>query len=114
MALLLDSVSWILILGGAGFMLIGAIGILRMPDFYTRLHAAGLTDSMGAALMLAGLMLQGGWTLTPVRLLLMLLLIYFTSPVATHALANAAYRAGLRPQLAVDSDIQKEPSSSNI
>ena len=114
MALLLDSASWILILGGSGFMLIGAIGIVRMPDFYTRLHAAGLTDSMGAALMLAGLMLQGGWGLTPVRLLLMLLLIYFTSPVATHALANAAYRAGLRPQLAADSDVQKEQSSSNI
>lgn len=109
MPLLLDAISWFFILSGALFMLTGALGILRMPDFYTRLHAAGMTDTMGTAFMLAGLMLQGGWTLTPVRLALILLFIYFTGPIATHALANAAYRAGLRPQLAEN----KEQPPSN-
>lgn len=109
MSLLLDTASWVFILAGGLFMLTGALGILRMPDFYTRLHAAGMTDTMGSAFILAGLILQGGWTLTPVRLGLILLFLYFTGPVATHALANAAYRAGLRPQLAEN----KEPPPSN-
>lgn len=113
MALLLDILSWLFILGSAGFMLTGAIGIIRMPDFYTRLHAASLTDTMGATFMVAGLMLQCGWTSTPVRLLLMLLFIYFTSPVSTHALAHAAYFAGLRPQLAPDAGKKQEQLSSN-
>lgn len=110
MTFMLDLVSWVFILTGVLFMMIGVIGILRMPDFYTRLHAAGMTDTMGAAFILAGLMLQGGWTLTPVRLALILLFIYFTSAIATHALANAAFRAGLRPRLSQE----KENTSSNL
>ena len=56
--LILDIGSWILLLAGSIFVLIGAFGILRLPDFYTRLHAAGLTDTMGAGLVLLGLLLQ--------------------------------------------------------
>ncbi len=114
MALLLDIVSGICFLISAGFMLTGAIGILRMPDFYTRLHAAGLTDTMGSTFLVAGLLLQSGWSLTPVRLVLMLLFIYFTGPVATHALAHAAYFAGLRPRLATDTDKSEGAAPSNI
>lgn len=110
MTFMLDLVSWVFILTGVLFMMIGVIGILRMPDFYTRLHAAGMTDTMGAAFILAGLMLQGGWTSTPVRLALILLFIYFTSAIATHALANAAFRAGLRPRLSQE----EENTSSNL
>lgn len=95
MQFLLDLSSWCLMLIGSGFLLVGAIGVLRMPDFYTRLHAAGLTDTMGASFLLAGLLLQSGFNLTGVKLVLIVLFVIITSPIATHALINAAYTAKL-------------------
>ena len=95
MALLLDILSWCLILPGCGFLLIGAIGVLRMPDFYTRLHAAGLTDTMGASFLAAGMLLQTGLNLTGLKLVLILIFVIFTSPIAAHALINAAFTAKL-------------------
>ena len=82
---------------GAVFVLIGSFGLWRLPDFYTRLHAAGITDTLGLSLMLVGMMFLGGWTLVTVKLVFILLLILLTSPTATHAVANAAYTVGLRP-----------------
>jgi multicomponent Na+:H+ antiporter subunit G len=96
---LFDLASWVLLVGGGGFCLIGAIGVLRMPDFYTRVHAASVSDSVGAALVLLGLALQAGWTLVAAKLLIVGLLIFFTSPAATHALAKAALGRGLQPLL---------------
>jgi multicomponent Na+:H+ antiporter subunit G len=90
MAVLIDLLSWLALLGGVAFALIGSVGLLRMPDFYTRLHAAGITDTLGAALIVLGLALQAGWTLVSVKLLLILIFLWFTSPIATHALARAA------------------------
>ncbi len=58
MAVLIDLLSWLILLGGVAFALIGSVGLLRMPDFYTRLHAAGITDTLGAGLILLGLMLH--------------------------------------------------------
>lgn len=95
MQLLLDIVSWGLILAGGGFMLTGAIGVLRLPDFYMRLHAAGMTDTMGAALLVAGMLLQAGFGQTGLKLLLIMLFVIITSPIATHALINAAFTAKL-------------------
>ena len=66
----LDVLSWVCLLGGAIFLLIGAIGVLRFPDFYTRLHAVSICDTLGAGLVLVGLMLQGGLSLVTVKLLL--------------------------------------------
>ncbi len=66
-----------------------------MPDFYTRLHAAGLTDTMGAGLLLGGLLLQTGFNFAGVKLVLVAAFVIFTSPVATHALINAAYHGKL-------------------
>ncbi|WP_083875756.1 monovalent cation/H(+) antiporter subunit G [Caenispirillum salinarum] len=88
--LLRDGLSWAMLLGGAAFSLIGGLGILRMPDIYTRMHAASLTDTMGAILILGGLMIQGGLTLVTAKLVLTLFFLLFTSPVSTHALAAAA------------------------
>lgn len=96
MGMAVDILSWVLLLAGGGFMVVGAIGVMRLPDFYTRLHAAGITDTMAATMTIAGLMLQGGFSLTTLKLGLMLLFIYVTGPTATHALANAAYHAGMR------------------
>lgn len=97
MSAALDAASWALLVAGAAACLVGALGVLRMPDFYTRTHAASLTDPLGAGLVLAGLMLQAGLTLVAVKLAIVGLLIFFTSPTAAHALARAALGRGLQP-----------------
>lgn len=99
---LANLVSWALILAGSFFTVVGAIGLVRMPDVYTRMHAASVTDTLGAGLLLAGLMVQGGLGLVTLKLLFILELFFFISPVATHALAQAALHAGISPQLAED------------
>lgn len=99
MSLLIDAASWILLAAGGVFCVIGAVGLLRMPDFYTRVHAASVIETLGAGLILAGLMLQAGLTLVCVKLVMIGLLILFTSPTATHALTRAALVRGLEPLL---------------
>lgn len=94
-----DAISAALMLTGAVFLLAGALGMLRLPDFYTRMHAAGVTDTLGAELIIIGLMFQSGWSLVTVKLALLGLFVFITSPTATHATANAAYKAGLKPLL---------------
>ncbi|MBS62004.1 monovalent cation/proton antiporter subunit MnhG/PhaG [Salinisphaera sp. C84B14] len=96
---LIDTASWILLAGGALFSVIGGIGMLRMPDFYTRMHAASVTDTAGMILMLAGLMLQAGLTLVTAKLVFVMLFLLITSPTATHALARAALEDGIEPQV---------------
>ena len=96
---ILDIASWALIVVGGIFLIIGAIGAIRLPDFFTRQHAGGITDTGGAGFMLAGLMLQGGLTLVTVKLALIGIFIFFTSPTATHALAQAAVSSGIKPLL---------------
>lgn len=91
--------SWLLISAGSMFCLIGALGLLRMPDFFTRMHAASLIDTLGAGLLLFGMMLQAGFTLVSVKLAFIGLLLFFTSPTATHALAHAARARGVEPEL---------------
>ncbi len=94
---MIDMLSWILLLGGSFFLVVGAVGLVRLPDFFTRMHAAGVTDTGGAGLVLLGLMLQGGFSLVTVKLAFILLFILFTSPTACHALAKAALHAGHEP-----------------
>lgn len=81
---------------GCFFMLSGAVGLLRFPDFYTRMHAAGMTDTLATFLIVGGLMLLAGWSLALLKLGLILLFIFFTSPTASHALARAAQHSELR------------------
>lgn len=97
--LLRDVVSGLLLAAGSIFLTIGAIGVLRFPDFYTRLHPAGITDTAGAGLILFGLMVEAGFTLVSAKLLLVLLMVVFTSPVSCHATARAAMASGLKPLL---------------
>jgi multicomponent Na+:H+ antiporter subunit G len=99
MSLVVDLASWLLLCAGGLFCVVGGIGVLRMPDFYTRVHAASVNDTLGAGLILLGLMLQAGWTLVAAKLAIVGLLIFFTSPAATHALARAAFGRGLQPLL---------------
>ena len=102
-------VSWTCLVAGGVFCVTGALGLVRMPDFYTRMHAASVTDTLGAGLILLGLVLQAGFTLIAVKLLMIGLLIFFTSPAATHALAKAAYARGVKPLLAVDGSASSKP-----
>ncbi|VAW01551.1 Na(+) H(+) antiporter subunit G [hydrothermal vent metagenome] len=88
-----------LMFGGAVFMLIGASGVLRLPDFYSRIHAAGITDTLATLLLIAGMMLESGFTQTSAKLALVAIFLFLTSPTATHAIANAAHKAGLKPRL---------------
>ena len=104
--LTLDLISAGLLAAGSIFVLIGAFGLIRVPDFYTRLHAAGITDTLGAELILLGLMFQAGLSLVTVKLILISLFIFFTSPTATHAVANAARVMGLKPMLVPDKDLE--------
>ena len=97
MAALIDTLSWVLLTLGGLSVLIGGIGALRMPDLYTRMHAASVTDSMGAILVLAGIMLQAGWSLATIKLIAILLFLLLTSPTSSYALASAALLAGKRP-----------------
>lgn len=89
MDVLADIASWALVAAGTFFMLAGSVGLLRLPDVLTRMHAAGMTDTMGAGLVLAGLCFQVEVGSATVRLVLAILFLWFTSPVATHALARA-------------------------
>jgi multicomponent Na+:H+ antiporter subunit G len=99
---LVNLVSWVLILAGSFFTVVGAIGLVRMPDIYTRMHAASVTDTLGAGFLFTGLMVQAGFGLITLKLLVILMLSFFIGPVATHALAQAALHAGIKPQLAED------------
>ncbi len=100
--LLIQSASWVLLVVGSVFVVIGAVGLLRMPDIYTRLHAASLIETLGAGCLLLGLMLQAGATLVTLKLVAIFLLFLFTAPVATHAVAQAALHQDIQPRLAED------------
>ena len=94
MSLALDVLSWILLLTGSAFVLIGGIGALRMPDLYTRMHAASVTDSLAPILILSGLMLQADFGLYALKLGAILLFLLLSGPAASNALASAALLSG--------------------
>jgi multicomponent Na+:H+ antiporter subunit G len=105
-AMLLDALSWACVLVGAFFVVTGAIGVLRLPDVYTRLHGASMIDTAGAGFLILGMMLQAGWSLETLKLLIVLAIFFFTLPVAGHALAQAALHEGVQPQLSHDERVQ--------
>ncbi len=96
-ATFLDIASWVLLTLGGISVLIGGIGALRLPDLFTRMHAASVTDSIGAILILVGIMLQAGLSLAAIKLAAILLFLLLTSPTASNALAAAAMLAGNKP-----------------
>ncbi|MBB5751722.1 monovalent cation/H(+) antiporter subunit G [Prosthecomicrobium pneumaticum] len=94
--LLREGAAALFILSGAFFFVVGAIGINRMPEVFTRLHAASVSDTAGVSLILVGLMLLEGFSLVLAKLVFLFLLLLFAGPVATHAIARAALKAGAR------------------
>jgi multicomponent Na+:H+ antiporter subunit G len=102
MSLAIEIASWVLIVLGSIFTVIGALGLVRMPDVFTRMHAASVTDTLGAGLLIFGMMLQAGLGLVTLKLVFILALFFFTAPVVTHALAQAALHEKVTPMLAED------------
>ncbi len=82
---------------GCFFVVVSSVGIVRFPDFYSRMHPAGKADTLGQAMILVGLMIYEGFSLVSVKLLFIIIFIFIANPTATHALANAAYMAGIKP-----------------
>jgi multicomponent Na+:H+ antiporter subunit G len=97
MSLVLDIASWILLGIGSVFLIIGGIGLLRFPDFYSRMQAAGITDTLCSMTILIGLMLQADSLPTATKILFTLLFLLFTAPTASHALARAAQHEKVEP-----------------
>jgi multicomponent Na+:H+ antiporter subunit G len=92
-----EVVSAILLLGGMFFFTLGSVGIVRFPDFFTRLHPTGKSETMGASLVILALAVHEGWALVALKVLLVQIFIFFGTPAAAHAMGRAAYRAALRP-----------------
>lgn len=92
-----DLISIILISIGIFFILVSAIGLIRMPDVFSRMHPAGMIDSVGAGFLLLGFLVQSDEWIIALKLILIFVFLVFASPVATHALAHAALLKGLKP-----------------
>ena len=103
-----EIISWILLCAGGFFVLVGGIGALRMPNLYTRMHAASVTDTMGAVLVLGGIMVQAGLTLATIKLAAILLLLLITSPTSSYALAHSALLAGIKPDAGRAADLEDD------
>ncbi|THB78517.1 MAG: monovalent cation/H(+) antiporter subunit G [Desulfobulbaceae bacterium] len=115
MELVLDIISWIFLVTGCFFCLTGAVGLLRFPDFFSRIHAASITDTLGAGLILIGLMFQsGGWGLVMPKLVLILLFSLLASTTASHAIAKAALKSGLKPEVSSADEPSEGESSSKL
>lgn len=97
---------------GAFLCITGGVGLLRFPDFFCRVHAAGVTETLATPLMLAGVMLQLGWSQDSFKLLLVMIFVLATNPTAAHAMAKAALQGGLRPAVEeVDPTVEEIPPS---
>lgn len=99
MALALDLVSWGLLSVGAIMLIIGALGLIRLPDVFARMHGAGIIDTLGLGAIMAGLMIQAGLSIVTIKLGLIVIFVLFTGPTATHALARAALHGGVIPRV---------------
>ena len=86
----------ILIVFGLFFLVVGSIGMLRLPTVFARAHALSLTDSLGATLVLAGLAVYQGFNMNSLKIMVVLVLVYLLNPVIAHATIRAAHRAGLQ------------------
>ena len=100
MGQVVDLLSWAALLGGGFFYVVGAIGLNRMPDIFTRMHAVSVSETLGVGLLTLGMLMQAGPTLVAVKLIMIVVVMWVTGAVATHALARAALHDGEKPLLA--------------
>jgi multicomponent Na+:H+ antiporter subunit G len=104
MELVLTGLTWVFLALGSFLMIVGGIGVLRLPDVFSRMHGAGLTDTVGSGLILTGLMFESGFSAPTVRLVFILFFLWYTGPIASYALARAALTSGIKPVLDTGKD----------
>jgi len=105
---IVNILSWLMLTSGGFFVLVGGIGALRLPNFYTRMHAASVTDTMATFLVLGGIMLQAGLSIATIKLVAILGFLLLTSPTASYALANAALLSGMKPDAKAESNSEEQ------
>lgn len=88
----MNAIIILFLAAGVFFFFIGVIGLLRLPDVYSRMHATTKCDTLGAGLILFALVLYSGFSNASVKLMMMILFIWVTNPTAAHVIARAAYR----------------------
>lgn len=116
MEMAIYALAAVLMAAGAFFFIVAGLGLVRMPDVFTRMHAGGIADTAGAGLLLGGMALATTVMMpfadaffVVVKLLVILLVVLFTSPIVTHALAQAALHAGVEPKLANKPAAKRRP-----
>ncbi len=92
-----EIITGIFVFAGCFFIVVASIGVVRFPDFYSRMHPAGKADTLGLALVMIGLMVYEGFSLVSIKLLMIVVFIFIANPTATHSIAKAAYVAGVKP-----------------
>lgn len=112
MAAFVDLLTWVCFLTGGFLSITGGVGLLRLPDFFSRVHAVSLTDTLAAPLILFGLILQLGWSLGSAKVLLIMVFLLVTSPTASLALAKAALHGSLRPMIGAAARTGERPSKT--
>lgn len=108
--ILREVLSAILLLIGGGFMFVSAVGVIRLPDFYTRLHASSIGETLGLVLAGLGLIIYNGVNLTSAKILLIIIALFLVNPIGTHLIGKAAIRSGEEPWKYVN----KEENDANI
>lgn len=109
--LVIDIISGVMLIAGVFFGLSGAIGLFKFPDFFTRVHAASVTDSLAAILIIGGLLLQTSFDLNTAKLMFILIFLMIASPTSSHALAKSARHGGLLTLAEGNGNDQKENQS---
>jgi multicomponent Na+:H+ antiporter subunit G len=113
-SLLLDTLAWIALLAGGFFIIVGSIGLHRMPDVFTRMHATSLIDTLGVGLLGLGMLLQTDDWMVAIRVVIIVVVLLTTGAVSAHALARAAMHAGERPLLAGSDGVLRPTSCASI
>ena len=90
-------IAIIFMVGGVFFLTVSSLGLLRFPDFYSRTHAVGKSETLGTMLVIIGLAIYNGWELSTFKVLFIVIFVLIANPTATHAIARAALRTGLQP-----------------
>ena len=108
-----EFIAGLFLAGGAFFLLASAIGMLRLPDFYCRLHASGNSETLGVMLSFMGLVIYEGLTLTSLKMIMIFLLIFLGNPIGTHILSKAAYKSG-HHVWTLEEDAKEEKNHANL
>lgn len=89
-----EFIAALFMLGGAIFFIASAVGMMRLPDFYTRIHASGNSETLGCMLSFIGLMIYEGATLTSLKMAIVFIVVFLANPIGSHILSKAAYKSG--------------------